>query len=114
MTIEDDVPEITWDELNRLEADRDAARADCDKTQKVLELERQARQVREDELKEEIARLKEVHLHGCECSTDEACQFVKERDRALALLRRCKQWFDARPRRERPTPLADDINEVLP
>jgi len=33
-----------------------------------------------DELTEEIARLREVHLRGCECTADEACAFARERD----------------------------------
>jgi len=36
------------------------------------------------ELRERMDRLEEVHLHGCECSQDEACEFVRERDAALA------------------------------
>lgn len=43
-----------------------------------------------DEARAELTRLKEVHLHGCECSTDEACAFAQERDRALALLRKTR------------------------
>lgn len=42
-----------------------------------------------EELLAEIARLREVHLHGCECSPDEACAFARERDTTLALLREC-------------------------
>jgi hypothetical protein len=34
----------------------------------------------------EVARLREVHLHGCECSTDEACLFARQRDEARAML----------------------------
>lgn len=40
-----------------------------------------------DEAHAEIERLREVHLRGCECSVTEACQLLRERDAAVALLR---------------------------
>ncbi len=33
---------------------------------------------------EEIARLRSIHLRGCDCTTDEACAFALERDGAQA------------------------------
>lgn len=43
-----------------------------------------------DEAHAEIERLREVHLRGCECSVTEACQLLRERDAAVALLRECR------------------------
>lgn len=40
-----------------------------------------------DEARAEIERLREVHLRGCECAVTEACQLLRERDEAVALLR---------------------------
>lgn len=36
-----------------------------------------------EDTKEELQRLQRVHLHGCECTSDEACLFARERDAAL-------------------------------
>jgi len=42
-------------------------------------------------LLEELARLRELHLHGCECAEDQACQWIRERDEARAEAERLRR-----------------------
>lgn len=44
-----------------------------------------------DDARAEIERLREVHLRGCDCAVTEACQLLRERDEAVALLRAVAQ-----------------------
>jgi hypothetical protein len=37
-----------------------------------------------DALAAELAAVKEIRQHGCECSDDDACQFARDRDKAQA------------------------------
>jgi hypothetical protein len=57
-----------------------------------------------DDLREtraEVERLREIHRRGCECSTDDACQFARERDEARAEVERLTRERDeARERAE--------------
>lgn len=43
-----------------------------------------------DALRAEVARLKELRAHGCECGDDDACKFARERDEARAEVERLK------------------------
>lgn len=40
--------------------------------------------------KAEIRRLHEIQLHGCDCTFDEACAFLRERDEALAIVKQLR------------------------
>lgn len=41
-----------------------------------------------EELEAEFKRLKEIHIHGCECGTDDVCEFARQRDEARAEVKR--------------------------
>ena len=40
---------------------------------------------------EELAAVKEIRQHGCECSDDDACQFARDSDKARADLHLARQ-----------------------
>jgi hypothetical protein len=44
-----------------------------------------------DALAAELAAVKEIRQHGCECSDDDACQFARDRDKAQADLLLARQ-----------------------
>jgi len=43
-----------------------------------------------EELQTENAALRDVGMHGCKCSMDEACEYVRQRDVALAKIARVR------------------------
>lgn len=47
-----------------------------------------------DALRAEVARLKELRAHGCECGDDDACKFARERDEARAEVERLRESLD--------------------
>ena len=44
-----------------------------------------------DAIAAELAAVKEIRQHGCECSDDDACQFARDRDKAQADLLLARQ-----------------------
>lgn len=47
-----------------------------------------------DEMSLELRALRRVHLHGCDCSEDEACMFARERDAEHVRAERAEKELD--------------------